>query len=157
VTDATRQAISTTLRALPSDDPPGRLTRALQPGGFEMLAGITPGARGRPAPAVKSGGRAASSKAAVAEPPAIGKRDAAKLARARAALEEASRERRVASAREALQEAEQGVHEAEREHAAASRKRDAAQSRAADAQNAYARARTRADAATADVEALERS
>jgi hypothetical protein len=41
VTDATRQAILTTLRALPGDDPPGRLTRTLQPGGFEMLAGLS--------------------------------------------------------------------------------------------------------------------
>jgi hypothetical protein len=41
VTDATRQAILTTLRALPTDDPPGRLTRTLQPGGFEMLAGLS--------------------------------------------------------------------------------------------------------------------
>ena len=43
VTDATRQAILTTLRALPADDPPGRLTRTLQPGGFEMLAGLSIG------------------------------------------------------------------------------------------------------------------
>ena len=42
-TDATRQAILTTLRALPSDEPAGRLTRALQPGGFEMLAGLSIG------------------------------------------------------------------------------------------------------------------
>src|SRR5262245_45312457 len=44
-TDATRQAIVTTLRALPSDEPPGRLTRTLQPGGFEMLAGLTIGGK----------------------------------------------------------------------------------------------------------------
>ena len=43
VTDATRHAILTTLRALPSDEPAGRLTRALQPGGFEMLAGLSIG------------------------------------------------------------------------------------------------------------------
>jgi hypothetical protein len=42
-TDATRQAIATTLRALPADEPPGRLTRTLQPGGFEMLAGLAIG------------------------------------------------------------------------------------------------------------------
>lgn len=41
LTDATRQAIATTLRALPADDPPGRLSRTLQPGGFEMLAGLS--------------------------------------------------------------------------------------------------------------------
>jgi hypothetical protein len=32
-TDATKQAIATTLRGLPSEEPPGRLTRTLQPGG----------------------------------------------------------------------------------------------------------------------------
>ena len=40
-TDATKQAILTTLRALPaSSDPPGRLTQVLQPTGFELLAGL---------------------------------------------------------------------------------------------------------------------
>ena len=42
-TDATRQAILTTLRALPADDEPGRLSRTLQPGGFEALAGLSIG------------------------------------------------------------------------------------------------------------------
>ena len=41
-TDATKQAILTTLRALPaSSDPPGRLTQVLQPTGFELLAGLS--------------------------------------------------------------------------------------------------------------------
>jgi hypothetical protein len=40
-TDATRQAIGTTLRALPAAEPPGRLSRTLQPGGFEALAGLS--------------------------------------------------------------------------------------------------------------------
>lgn len=39
--DSTRQAIMTTLRALPVEEPPGRLTKVLQPGGFEMLAGLS--------------------------------------------------------------------------------------------------------------------
>jgi hypothetical protein len=41
ITDATRQAIQTTLRALPANEAPGRLTQALQPGGFEMLSGLS--------------------------------------------------------------------------------------------------------------------
>ncbi len=41
-TDATKHAVLNTLRALPADEPPGRLTRTLSPGGFEMLAGVTP-------------------------------------------------------------------------------------------------------------------
>jgi hypothetical protein len=59
VTDATRHAILTTLRALPSDEPAGRLTRALQPGGFEMLAGLSIG----------GGQRAEFRKKPEAEPP----------------------------------------------------------------------------------------
>ena len=48
VTEATKQAILNTLRALPADEPPGRLTRTLAPGGFEMLAGIAVGVRRGP-------------------------------------------------------------------------------------------------------------
>lgn len=40
-TDATRQAIATTLRALPADEAPGRLTRPIQPSGFEAFAGVS--------------------------------------------------------------------------------------------------------------------
>jgi hypothetical protein len=40
-TDTTRQAIATTLRALPGDEPPGRLTASIQPIGFGALAGVT--------------------------------------------------------------------------------------------------------------------
>jgi hypothetical protein len=40
-TDTTRQAIATTLRALPGEEPPGRLTAAIQPIGFGALAGVT--------------------------------------------------------------------------------------------------------------------
>ena len=42
VTDAVRHAVLNTLRALPADETPGRLSRALAPGGFEMLAGVIP-------------------------------------------------------------------------------------------------------------------
>lgn len=40
-TDATRQAIATTLRALPGDEPAGRLTKPIQPIGFGALTGVT--------------------------------------------------------------------------------------------------------------------
>jgi len=40
-TDATRQAIATTLRALPANEPPGRLTKPIEPIGFGALAGVT--------------------------------------------------------------------------------------------------------------------
>jgi hypothetical protein len=43
VTAATRDAVSRTLHALPAAGvEPGRLTKPLTPGGFDMLAGITP-------------------------------------------------------------------------------------------------------------------
>ena len=48
VTETTRHAILNTLRALPTDETPGRLSRALAPGGFETLAGVIP-KKGRPA------------------------------------------------------------------------------------------------------------
>jgi len=40
-TDATRQAIATTLRALPGDEPTGRLTKPILPIGFGALTGVT--------------------------------------------------------------------------------------------------------------------
>jgi hypothetical protein len=45
LTDATRQAMSMTLRALPGSEPPGQLAKPLQPGGFDALAGLTLAAR----------------------------------------------------------------------------------------------------------------
>lgn len=68
-TDATKHAIQTTLRALPGGDPPGRLTRVLQPGGFEMLAGVPvrtpPPARAKPAASKAARGRLADAEKAV--------------------------------------------------------------------------------------------
>jgi hypothetical protein len=70
-TDATRQAIATTLRALPADEPPGRLSRALQPGGFEMLAGLSIAAGTRLPSAARSASKAAAG--ASARPEKAGK------------------------------------------------------------------------------------
>ena len=124
-TDASRQAIATTLRALPADDPPGRLARVLQPGGFEMLAGlsVTAGSapRGpvarierkdrkaepaqRPAPAQKKEERAEKKKP-----------DARELAQAREAAAAAARELRAAEheARRVEFEAARTAREAEK-------------------------------------------
>ena len=63
--DAVRQTIGSTLRALPSGDPPGRLRQALMPGGFESLAGLPAGGRVVRTPAGP----------ARAEPPAKASRD----------------------------------------------------------------------------------
>jgi len=119
VTDATRQAILTTLRALPADDPPGRLTRTLQPGGFEMLAGLSiaspksdTGTRSfrLKAEATKAEGTKAEATKreagtrAKAPPPAKARTDPKAAAQAKAAHEAAAR---------AVREAEQAASRAE--------------------------------------------
>ena len=106
-TDVTRQTLLTTLRALPSEDAPGRLTRTLQPGGFEMLAGLSIG-----------GSKGSKSKADVgkrifrltadATTSASEKAEAAK-SKAEVARAEAAR----AQAAKALREAEQAAGRAE--------------------------------------------
>ncbi len=174
-TDATRQAIATTLRALPAADAPGRLTRTLQPGGFEMLAGLP----------VKGGQAAARPAASIARspaPPAAGASPSPKgrdkaIARAKEAVmlatralrnaeqnarrEEfevarASREadragERVAEAHKGLEAAQDAVDKAERAAAAAGKKKDVAARRAGEAEEAVAAARSRADAAHAEL------
>jgi len=108
-TDAARQAIVNTLRALPSDDAPGRLTRALQPGGFEMLAGLSIPPRASAAAARP----AAPAKHTEEEKPAArSKADAKALTQAREA---------AASADRALKDAEQGTRRHEFEIARATR------------------------------------
>jgi len=174
VTEATRQAIATTLRALPSNEPPGRLTRTLQPGGFEMLTGVP--VQARPA-----------EKAKRAEPPrkeAVGpgtektsRMDAKALARAKDVVAAATRtvreaehtarrdefeaartareadkaERVLATARTDLESARRAVEEAERDATAAVKARETAakKSRASDA--ALESARSRLDAVQSEL------
>lgn len=168
VTDTTRHAILNTLRALPANEPAGRLTKVLAPGGFEMLAGFTPTAR-------------ASQKPAAAKPPAAGttgtlargrsedaraEREAAKERERRAAAEravceadqrarqaefeaartardEAKAGRRLEEARRELETAQESFADAEKEAAKTARARDAADRRLRDAQSALAAARVR--------------
>jgi hypothetical protein len=171
VTDATRQAIATTLRALPGPEPPGQLTKTLQPGGFEMLAGL---------PLRSAGGRPglvprAPAPAAAAPPPAPAPRsrsdpDAQRRAReaaaqaeqeirlaehafrreefeaARAVREAEKAGKAVTAAKEGLKEAEVALAEAERSAQAADDARAAAEQRAQDARDALQAARERARA-----------
>ena len=119
VTDTTRHAILNTLRALPAQEPPGRLTQTLSPGGFEMLAGVTPAApaRGRtpaaPARPDTSGRKTASSGGRSKGADAKAEREAAR----QAAKE---RERRAAAER-AIRDADQRARQAEFEAARATR------------------------------------
>jgi hypothetical protein len=176
-TDATKQAILTTLRALPaSSDPPGRLTQVLQPTGFELLAGLP---AGRPAAPAVAASRSASAPGKTSKGEALAKpKDAAQtkaLARAkeavaaavraeRAADEKARREEfeaaratrdaeraanALAKARQALEAAQEAVETAERDAEVATRKKDAAARRVRETADALAAAKVRTEAAQA--------
>jgi hypothetical protein len=160
-TDTTRHAILNTLRALPSDEPPGRLTKALTPGGFEMLAGVSaaaptgraprkpPAAASALAPATK--GRAAADARAVREAAKEKERRAAaeraireadqrarqaEFEAARATREATRTERRLDEARTELEAAQQAFADAEKEAGKASRARETADRRLRDARSA---------------------
>jgi hypothetical protein len=156
--DATRQAIGTTLRALPAEDPPGRLRQTLAPAGFEILSGPPKGGRVVSAPPrTERKGETKVDKAAEAR----AKKQAEAVAKAIAAAEQIARreefeaartareaekaERRLTRAREALAEAEAELREAEREAEQARKKRDAASARSDAADQELADARSRAE------------
>lgn len=101
-TDSSRQTIAQTLEALPIDAPPGRLTEALQPAGFALLAGLTPGA-------VPARPREQKRAETPASPPSKPRRDPG------AAVAEEARRQAQERARALLAEAEEGLREAERE------------------------------------------
>ena len=169
--DSTRQTILTTLRALPTEVTPGRLTETLQPGGFEMLQGLSIAGGGgviRPKPIVKPEpparpepvrkARTDESRADTAKAEAL-RAESAKALReaeqdARREEFEAMRTTREAEralrqrdkAREALQAAEKALEEAESTADEAGRQRDAAARRAKEAERALEKARTRHDA-----------
>jgi hypothetical protein len=179
-TDATKHAIGTTLRALPADDPPGRLTRALQPAGFEMLSGL-PVAAGPPRasrPAPERAGAAPPSAKSTPQPKVDAKaltkakHQAASAARALQDAETAARreefekvrtereEKRAAEAvdkaREALERATEELEQAETAAKDAAEKRKASAKRARDAQAALSEARDRAEAAAAELTTIEK-
>jgi hypothetical protein len=172
VSDATRQAIQTTLRALPVDETSGRLTHALQPGGFEMLTGLSVApvrqgnfrAKAGPAPAkpsTKDKPDAAKAKARDAADGAKA-RQQAKEAAARAARElraaqhEAQREEfEAARATRDAEKAARAVERAREAVEAAQKELDDAQRNAREAERTRDAARRRAESATAAVARLE--
>lgn len=164
VTDATRQAILNTLRALPADEAPGRLTRTLSPGGFEMLAGISPKAGAKAPPPRLSIVAPAKGRGAPQKENATAQREAARERERRAALERAVRdadqrarqaefeaaraardvakaEQRVERAQDAVREAQRELEEAQEAATTASRARQTADKRAREAQAALEKAR----------------
>jgi hypothetical protein len=181
-TDAARQAIVTTLRALPADEPPGRLTRTLQPGGFEMLAGLSIGGgkAGKAAPITAAFIPAPAHKPDKPDPRRPGARDAKAISRARDAVTAATRAlkqaehtaqreeferaraakdlekaaRTVAAARQAVENAERELQEAEADETAARRKKDASERSAREAAQAVESAHARLEAARKDMDAL---
>ena len=161
ITDATRQAIQTTLRALPGDEAPGRLTQALQPGGFEMLSGlaVTPAGAGRPSKGrheqAPPAGRPSTGRQPKEKPDKKAQEAAAKAARelrlaeheaqrqefeaAKAAREADKAGRAVEAARQAVDAAQKELNDAERAARDAERARDAAQRRSESAAAAVER------------------
>lgn len=162
VTDATRQAISRTLEALPADHPPGRLARPIEPSGFALLAGIKPG-RSKvlqfpETPAEKKHRDFGTAGGAEPKEPARESRQA--LARARKAVADA--ERALTKARAAARSAATRHHEAvKNDERARNRERTArealesAERNARDASSEASRAEAVAREAAAEVEAAE--
>jgi hypothetical protein len=141
VTDATKQSVATTLRGLPGDEPAGRLTRPIEPRGFDMLAAAAAAGGGK----VKAAAPAAKAPVVALSPKADRKKDEA---------ERAAERERVAAAREALAAAaratriaEQAARREEFEAARAARDADKAQQRVKDAKTAVADAQEALSAA----------
>lgn len=176
-TDATRQAILTTLRALPADEPHGQLTRTLQPGGFEALAGLS--IRGAKVPALKPAQKIAEPRQKHAEGARTGSRDTKAIAKARDAVASAGRalklaehgaqreeferaraardaekaEKAVADAKKAVEDAESGLRDAQDLAAAAAKKKHAADRRAQQAEAAVTAAQATLDEAQRKLDA----
>jgi hypothetical protein len=146
VTEATKQAVATTLRGLPADEAPGRLTRQLQPRGFEMLAGSLPGGTVKPAQPAKISDRSAAAQAGKPSAPRAEERE--RLAAAREALTVATRDARLA---------EQAARREEFESARAVREADKARQRVEIAREALREAQAALDAATREAETAEKA
>lgn len=178
-TDAMRHAIATTLRALPGPDRPGRLVHPLQPGGFEMLAGLS--IAGPPPARAATRAPAATPTAAEPKKAAHSRVDARALARAREAVAAAERTRReaeralrrdefesasrtreaeraaaaVEKAREALSQARAELDAAEAAAKTAVRQREAARARAKTSQDRFDAARSEAESAAAALKKID--
>jgi hypothetical protein len=156
-TDATRQAIAGTLRALPGDEPSGRLAKPIQQIGFGALAGVTVAASPRVHEASKRPEPSEDAKAArertlrkQAEAAAAQELKDAETAVRREAFENARLEREarraeaaVEKAREAMERATADLDRAEKDAREATRASRAAAERARKAQEALARVKKR--------------
>jgi hypothetical protein len=154
---STLEAVGETLRSLPSDDPPGRLTRPLTPMGFGALLniGVQP-SRGLPAVA-RSAEVGPRAKEGAAER-AAAKKEAAENAKKRKALEKALRAAEAAEreAESALTEARKAVAKVERDYAAVRDRLQFLEKQRSDAEEeAHKRSRALNDAANARTQAAQ--
>jgi hypothetical protein len=178
VTDATKQAVGTTLHGLPgSGDPPGRLARTLQPSGFELLAGLP--TTGRPSKPVAPPPRAAvpaaparTKDAARAKAIAKAKEAVAATTRAeRTAEQNAKRDEfeaaritreadrakeKLTAAKKAFEDAQDALAAADEEASGLMRKKDVATRRARESADALAAARVRSGTAHAELARVEK-
>ena len=138
LTDQTRQAIGTTLRELPGDEPPGRLSRQLEPRGFGMLTAAPAPGRVREAAATKSAGNRDQDETAP-RGRAAKKGPAAAAEKARAAKLLAAKEA-LAGATRAARDAEHVVRREEFEAARATRDAEKAMRRVTEAEEAMRQA-----------------
>jgi hypothetical protein len=110
-------------------EPPGRLTRPLQPGGFEMLAGVEPARRSSPERTMPPGTEAARGELKPRGPAVKGARPAGPDAEQRAAVERTRRLALAAATRRrnaAIAKLEAAVHRAKAKAAVARRAWDRA-------------------------------
>ena len=167
---STLEAVGETLRSLPSDDPPGRLTKPLQPMGFGALLGIsvqgpasrvqgpsTPvGVRGSRSPGVKES-KGPGVKDTAAER-AAAKKEAAENAKKRKELEKALRAAEAAErdAESALAEARKAVAKVERDYAAVRDRLQFLEKQRSDAEEeAHKRSRALTEATNARAQAVQ--
>jgi hypothetical protein len=158
VTDATRQAILNTLRALPSGEP-GRLTRVLSPGGFEMLAGVAPMPREKSTRDAKGTKETKGSKEVtnVAEAARGKVAPASKGAEAKAAREAARQKAERDAAERAVRDAEHEAKRMEFESARAAREVARAEKHLDAARAAVDQAREALETAERDATAAQRA
>ncbi len=148
-TDSTRQAILTTLRALPVDAPPGRLTKVLQPGGFEMLAGLSIAGSRAGAASFRPQAEATKAKTAAKAAKGEGRKgggERAEAAQAEAARAKAARE----SAAQMVRDAEQGLRREQFESARLTREAGKADKQVEEAREALKDAQETLERAEAD-------
>ena len=126
LTDATRDAVRRTLAALPTDEPPGRITREPPAAGFSLLTGI------KPQPAQTAAKSRSEKPVSVAPTPSaaelkrqrqlekqaerirIAAERSARLAEEKARKERERREREIAKAEQALRDAERRLADLKR-------------------------------------------